>query len=444
MKFHYTPSASELEHKQRRREQRLADTDPAFRQPNQVLGQRSTIGCVALEITQRCNLDCTLCYLSEYSESVPDPPMDELKRKLDYIKDRFGVHTNVQITGGDPTLRPRHELVEIVRYAASIGLYPALFTNGIRASRQMLTELADVGLVDVAFHVDLTQERKGYTSEIQLNEVREKYLERARGLGIAVIFNTTVFQGNIAEVPELVRFFVRHAGELGMASFQMQADTGRGYLRKREDMITKQRICRLIEQGCGGTHLSWESVLFGHPECHNIAYTIVAGGQVIDLFDDVGVLSRWLSDFGTVALDRTQAVQSATRVLRHMLTQRPEWLLHGGAWAGRKLLEALPPMVRQAVAGQRPQLGKLSFFIQNFMDADSLKGEVESSRLKHCSFHVATREGSLSMCEHNSRRDDYIIPASLIRGRDILPKRPPIAAVLRPEGEAVATSETPS
>lgn len=48
------------------------------------------------------------------------------------------------------------------------------------------------------------------------------------------------------------------------------------------------------------------------------------------------------------------------------------------------------------------------------------------------------------MCEHNSRRDDYIIPASLIRGRDILPKRPPIAAVLRPEGEAVATSETPS
>lgn len=435
MRFQYTPTTDEVAHKQRRREERLRDTSAAFRRPNQVLGQRSTIGCVALEITQRCNLDCTLCYLSEYSEAVPDPPMSELKRKLDYIKDRFGVHTNVQITGGDPTLRPRDELVEIVRYAARIGLYPALFTNGIRASRDMLHQLADVGLVDVAFHVDLTQERKGYQTEISLNEVRDKYLERARGLGLAVIFNTTVFQGNIAEIPDLVRFFVRHAGELGMASFQMQADTGRGYLRKREDEITKQRICRLIEEGCSGVHLSWESVLFGHPECHNIAYCLVAGGQVVDLFDDVEVLSRWLSDFGTVALDRTQVVQSATRVLQHMLVNRPDWLQVGGRWAGRKLMQVLPPLVRQAVeTRKKPQLGKLSFFIQNFMDADSLKGEVESERVKHCSFHVATRDGSVSMCEHNARRDDFIIPASLVRGRDIAPKRPPIAAVLRPDG----------
>ena len=36
---------------------------------------------MALEITQRCNLDCTLCYLSDYSEAVPDPPMEELKAK---------------------------------------------------------------------------------------------------------------------------------------------------------------------------------------------------------------------------------------------------------------------------------------------------------------------------------------------------------------------------
>ncbi len=29
---------------------------------SQMLGRRWAIGCVALEITQRCNLDCTLCY----------------------------------------------------------------------------------------------------------------------------------------------------------------------------------------------------------------------------------------------------------------------------------------------------------------------------------------------------------------------------------------------
>src|SRR6476646_6248550 len=229
----YQPSAAEEAHLLRRLDEKFSSFAAPYRTPRQILGRRSTAGCVALEITQRCNLDCTLCYLSDYSESVPDPPLDELKHKADNIKRLFGVQTNVQITGGDPTLRKRDELVEIVRYVASIGLNPALFTNGIRATRDLLAELRSVGLVDVAFHVDVTQERKGYTSERQLNEVREDYLERARGLGLAVIFNTTVCDQNLDDIPALVRYFVSKAGELGMCSFQMQADTGRGIIHKR-------------------------------------------------------------------------------------------------------------------------------------------------------------------------------------------------------------------
>ena len=121
----YRPSLSEEAELQRLLGARFAHLSQPFQSPRQVLGRRSTIGCVALEVTQRCNLDCTLCYLSDYSESVPDPPMEELKRKADNIKRLFGVQTNVQITGGDPTLRNRQELVEIVRYVASIGLNPA-------------------------------------------------------------------------------------------------------------------------------------------------------------------------------------------------------------------------------------------------------------------------------------------------------------------------------
>src|SRR6266478_2091722 len=98
--------------------------DPAFRTPNQVLGRRSTIGCVALEITQRCNLDCTLCYLSENSELVKDLPLPEVFRRIDEIAAHFGAPTSVQITGGDPTLRERRELVAIVRRVRERGLLP--------------------------------------------------------------------------------------------------------------------------------------------------------------------------------------------------------------------------------------------------------------------------------------------------------------------------------
>ena len=60
----------------------------------------------------------------------------------------------------------------------------------------MLTDLSAAGLTDVAFHVDLTQQRKGYRSEEELNAIREKYIERARGLPLAVFFNTTIYAGN--------------------------------------------------------------------------------------------------------------------------------------------------------------------------------------------------------------------------------------------------------
>ena len=143
---------------------------------NQVLGRTQTIGCVAIEITQRCNLDCTLCYLSEHSQSVRDIPIREIFQRLDAVVKHYGVGTHVQITGGDPTLRKHTELIEIVRYASDIGLYPALFTNGIAASRFLLKKLAGVGLRDVAFHVDTTQRRSGDDSEIALNKIRQEYI----------------------------------------------------------------------------------------------------------------------------------------------------------------------------------------------------------------------------------------------------------------------------
>jgi uncharacterized radical SAM superfamily Fe-S cluster-containing enzyme len=74
---------------------------------NQILGRSKSIGCTAVEITQRCNLDCTLCYLSDSAEQVNDLPIEEVFRRLDMIKASYGSGTNVQITGGDPTLRKK-------------------------------------------------------------------------------------------------------------------------------------------------------------------------------------------------------------------------------------------------------------------------------------------------------------------------------------------------
>src|SRR5260370_8382597 len=99
--------------------------------PGQAMGRRFPVGCVALEITQRCNLDCTLCYLSETSEAVLDLPLEEVYRRIDMIHALYGPLTEVQVTAGDPTLRKRAELIELVPLLRPTVMPPPPFTNSI-------------------------------------------------------------------------------------------------------------------------------------------------------------------------------------------------------------------------------------------------------------------------------------------------------------------------
>src|SRR5258708_6280583 len=168
---------------------------------SQLMGRRFPIGCVALEITQRCNLDCSACYLSENSETVKDLPLEEIFRRIAMIRDWYGPGTAVQVTGGDPTMRNHSDLVAIVRRIRDSGLLPSLFTNGIKATRGLLASLAEAGLSDVAFHVDMSQGRPGYRDERHLNELRGTYIDRARGLPIPVFFNTAVLADNLPPLP---------------------------------------------------------------------------------------------------------------------------------------------------------------------------------------------------------------------------------------------------
>ena len=365
----------------------------------QILGRRETIGCVALEITQRCNLDCSLCYLSDHSESVKDLPLEVILGRLDEIKRTFGPGTAVQITGGDPTLRQRDELVAIVRRTRELGLQPALFTNGILASRSLLEELSSVGLMDIAFHVDMTQERKGYASEVELNAIRQEYIERARGLPLTVIFNTTAFTDNFHELPDIVEFFRKNSDIVRMCSFQLQADTGRGELTKRAQVISIETIRDQIERGAG-TALNWDPVMIGHPHCHSFVPTLSINGNLHSIIDDNPIVALALEDFKHVFYDRRYGVLRNTVPFLKVAIRKPIWFWWFAAYLAPRVWKA-----RKDLIASRGKIGRLSFFIHNFMDADGLIQE----RIDACSFMVMSPDGPISMCAHNARRDEYIL-----------------------------------
>lgn len=365
--------------------------------PWQAVGRRMAIGCVALEVTQRCNLDCTYCYLSESSEALKDIPIEEVFRRIDLIFDHYGSHTGVQVTGGDPTLRKRDELIEIVRYIKTKAMRASLFTNGILATRGLLEELCKAGLEDVAFHVDLTQKRKGYESEVALNAVRQAYIERARGLPLSVFFNTTAYPGNIHELPALVRFFIGNCDIVGVCSFQVGADSGRGVERERLT-INPEMVIAGIEEGAE-TKLNFGAASAGHSACNRYAYGLVCNGRVHDFYNDPAFVHEMLAATAHLNFDRANKRRAIETMLAFLL--RNPRLLAGfasraakAAWIGRSDL-----------ISARGKVGKLSFFVHNFMDACHLDRE----RAEACSFMVMTPQGPMSMCVHNAKRDDYLL-----------------------------------
>lgn len=371
--------------------------------PWQMMGRRFAIGCVALEVTQRCNLDCTYCYLSESSEALKDIPLQEVYRRIDLIHAHYGDNTDVQVTGGDPTLRRRDELMAIVRYIRQKKMRASFFTNGIKASRDMLIELCENGVEDVAFHVDMTQERKGYGNELAMNEIRQDYIERARGLPLSVFFNTTVYPANFHEVPELVKFFVRNSDVVRMAAFQVGADTGRGTDTRRV-AVTPDTVQAQIEAGLGTT-LQFGAASAGHSHCNRYAMGLVINDRVYDFLNDPGFVAQMLNGTKDIVWDRAHKRRTLERMAEYIITN-PRIL---GGFAKRAA--KLGWRARRDLLKARGKVGKLSFHIHNFQDSSQL----DQVRCEACSFMVMTPEGPMSMCVHNAKRDNYLLVAAQVK-----------------------------
>ena len=384
-------------------------------QPHQMAGRRWPVACVSLEITQRCNLDCTLCYLSESAEAVRDFPLEEVFRRIDMIVAHYGPGTDVQVSGGEPTLRRRDELVAIVRRLAQKGLRASLFTNGIKATRELLVELAEAGLTDVAFHVDTTQQRAGYCNEGDLNALRRDYIERARGLALSVFFNTTVHAGNLDEIPMLAAFFVAQADVVRFASFQLQADTGRGVLGARAGAINHDSIAARLQQGAGAA-LNFNVLAAGHHDCNRSAVMLVIAGRAHDAFADAAFVQRFMRETATLRIDRGTPWRAIRSLLAAGLA-RPRLGLTAARWA----LASAWKLRRDLVAA-RGRVHKLTFFTHNFMDACQLDGE----RIEACVFMAMTQHGPLSMCAYNAQRDDYLLQPLRTAAGDWQPLATPV------------------
>ena len=95
-------------------------------------------GTLFMEVTGQCNERCVHCYADASPEVNTSLPLDACQQAL--VDAKALGFVRVQFTGGDPLLYK--ELPQLVEQAASLGLRPEVYTNGLSLGPSLLGKLA--------------------------------------------------------------------------------------------------------------------------------------------------------------------------------------------------------------------------------------------------------------------------------------------------------------
>lgn len=154
-----------------------------------------------IAVTYRCNLRCEFCYVGE--KDYPELGASDLKKILFKIYNEAKV-PSVSFTGGEPLLRK--DIVSLIEYAARIGLWTNLITNGTLLDDDMVKRLKDAGLCSTQVSLE------GHNPEIhdRITKIAGSFEATIKGIkilqknNIPVHTNTTVSKYNLKFLKEIL------------------------------------------------------------------------------------------------------------------------------------------------------------------------------------------------------------------------------------------------
>lgn len=182
--------------------------------------------CTLLEITARCNMDCSFCFAEP--DGQPDPSLETVRRWIDGLA--VPGETLLQLSGGEPTVR--EDLPEIVAYAKAAGCkYVQLNSNGLRLAEEeaFVKKLADAGLSFVFMQFDgVTDTVYEKLRRRPLLEVKKKAIENCGKYGIGVTLVPVIVPGvNEDQIGDIIRFAVAESPRVRGVHFQPVSYFGR-------------------------------------------------------------------------------------------------------------------------------------------------------------------------------------------------------------------------
>lgn len=210
--------------------------------------------CVLLEITNRCNLKCPICFASSNENTKEDISIERISEYYDYLMECGGPY-NIQLSGGEPTLRD--DLDEIIKIGREKGFtFFQLNTNGIRIGEDenYIKALSDAGLNTVFLQFDgLSDEVYSKLRGKKLLRIKLKAIENCKKAGVGVVLVPTIMQDvNVNQIGKIINFAIDNMPAIRGVHFQPVSFFGRYENRDESYRITIPKMLREIEKQMKG------------------------------------------------------------------------------------------------------------------------------------------------------------------------------------------------
>lgn len=212
-----------------------------------------------IDVTNRCNLSCPVCFANASSSGyLYEPSMEQMRDMMLRLRNEKPVPCPaIQFAGGEPTMR--EDLAKIVRMAAEFGFIQIqIATNGIKLARsqQLCRDLLKAGLHTVYLQFDgVTGEPYKINRGYNVLPQKLKAIENCRAAGLnSVCLVPTLAKGvNDHQVGDIIKFAASNVDTVKGVNFQPISFAGRINKKERmEKRITLPDLIDLIGEQTGG------------------------------------------------------------------------------------------------------------------------------------------------------------------------------------------------
>jgi len=244
--------------------------------------------CLTLiEVTDRCNLQCPICYAESSPHRESWRSLEEIESMLDAVVRNEGEPDVVQISGGEPTIHPDFFAILDAAKARPIK-HLMVNTNGIRIAqdKEFVRRLADympgfeLYLQFDSFEKDTLLELRG----ADLRDIRRKAIEHLNEFNISTTLVVTLKKGlNDREIGDIIQYGLKQRAVRGVTFQPIQAAGRTEQYDPARDRLTLSEVRQGIIDQSGIFREEDMIPVPCHPDCLAMGYALKLGDQTLPL-----------------------------------------------------------------------------------------------------------------------------------------------------------------